>query len=165
MHKKQRNRSSKSKRREAKSQGINQLKKHLGTKNTKWTKRTENCNYDIDIVKTNQRLKSVGLKAETEVLIIAAQDQKLSSKHKNESIYGLCEQKTVHFPVLTPIERHNKIITWEIHKSYRIQKSEKWHKYQLEPITEAKEATIPWDFIMFNSISIFVGYLMLKPSL
>ena len=35
---------------------------------------------DVDDYKTNQRLRSTGLKAETEGLIIAAQDQNLPTK-------------------------------------------------------------------------------------
>ena len=55
-----------------------------------YTKRIGNA--DIDIVKTNWWLKSAGLKAETEKLLIAAEDQSLPTKDYQANIIKKMDQ-------------------------------------------------------------------------
>ena len=123
----------------------------------------------MDIVKTNQWLKRAGLKAETEGLIIAAQDLSLPTRNyqaniflknpdqtqyvdcvnkKNESIEHLMSNCCT----LTAIEyeeMHDKrghYIYLKVSKYYGILDCEKWEKHQPKPITESKGATILWEF-------------------
>ena len=130
-----------------------------------WFKNVQRIiNADRDIVKTNQLLKSTGLKVETEGLIIAAYNQILPTRNYPANIITngsnlictLCEVKietTDHLIysclILTPREckeSHDKIEHWKTCKYCTISNGEKWYKHQPEPLTEAKRATILWDF-------------------
>ena len=84
---------------EAKTWGLNQLKKAWEQKPLHGCYIQRIINVDVDILKTNWWLKNVGLKVKIERLIIAAQDQRLSTRNyqaniiKNESnpICWLCK--------------------------------------------------------------------------
>ena len=116
---------------------------------------------DVDDYKTNQRLRSTGLKAETEGLIIAAQDQNLPTKsyfarivkdgtsplcriyHKQEQtvdhIISGCPElaKTDH------LERHSKAaayIHWKVCQHYSIEVPER-----LRGMNTSTVVTILWD--------------------
>ena len=127
---------------EAKTQELNQLKNVWEQKplHGRYTQRIRNA--DMDIAKTNQWLKSTGLKMEAEGLIIAVKDLGLPTRNyqaniikklRSNPICRVCAQKTEsidHFvygcPILTPIEyieRHVKIghyIHWKVCKYYGI---------------------------------------------
>ena len=121
---------------------------------------------DVDDYKTNQWPRSAGLKAETEGLIIAAQDQNLPTKsyfaeivkdgtsplyricHKHEEtlghiISGCPEIAKTDYP-----ERHNKAaayIHWEACQHHSIEVPKRWYEHKPETATEYKEVTILWD--------------------
>ena len=130
----------------------------------KYPKRTKDA--DVDEVKTNKWLKSIGLKAETEGLIIAAQDQSLATRSYHHRIMkdgtdpqcricGKYEETINHIisgcPELAKTEyihRHDKAASylhWEICKEYKIKTAEKWYEHQPKTITENGEVTILWD--------------------
>ena len=130
----------------------------------KYPKRTKDA--DVDEVKTNKWLKSIGLKAETEGLIIAAQDQSLATRSYHHRIMkdgtdpqcricGKYEETVNHIisgcPELAKTEyihRHDKAASylhWEICKEYKIKTAEKWYEHQPKTITENGEVTILWD--------------------
>ena len=67
-------------------QGQNQLKNALDQKLLYGQCSQRNRNLDINIVKTNQWLKSAGQKVEIEGLIIAAQDHSLSLRNNQANI-------------------------------------------------------------------------------
>ena len=130
----------------------------------KYPKRTKDA--DVDEVKTNKWLKSIGLKAETECLIIAAQDQSLATRSYHHRIMkdgtdpqcricGKYEETINHIisgcPELAKTEyihRHDKAASylhWEICKEYKIKTAEKWYEHQPKTITENGKVTILWD--------------------
>jgi hypothetical protein len=116
---------------------------------------------------TYKWLKEAGLKAETEALITAAQDQALNTKaHKtkimnisNDSKCRLCksmDETTEHIlsgcQVLAGTEytkRHNEVAK-HIHRNlcenYGIQTPERAWMHQPEAVTETEEVKILWDF-------------------
>ena len=121
---------------------------------------------DVDQLNTNQWLRSDGLKAETEGLIIAAQDQTLPTRWYQHNIIkagtdplckvcGQYDETIDHIlsgcPELAKAEyiyRHNKVakyIHWKICKFYNIETNEKWYEHQPCIVTEGKEVTILWD--------------------
>ena len=121
---------------------------------------------DVDQHKTNQWLKSSGLKAETEGFIIAAQDQSLATRSYNASIIKdgtsplcrMCNKYDVTIdhivsgcPELAKTEyihQHDKAaayIHWKVCHNYNIKTSEKWYDHELETVTENEDVTILWD--------------------
>ena len=111
-------------------------------------------------------LKGTGLKAETEGLIIAAQDQSLATRfyhHKTikdgtSPLCRLCnryDESIDHTlsgcPELAKteyIKRHNNAagyVHWKILKDYNIKANDKWYEHQLETVTENEKVTILWD--------------------
>ena len=130
----------------------------------KYPKRTKEA--DVDQNKTNQWLRSTGLKAETEGLIIAAQDQSLATRSYHATIIKDGTQPTCRIcnsyeetidhtvsgcPELAKteyIQRHNKAaayIHWKTCQHYNIQVSDKCYEHEPPMVTENKEATILWD--------------------
>ena len=118
---------------------------------------------DVDFKQTNNWLKGTGLKAETEGLIIAAQDQSLATRlyhHKiikdgTSPLCRLCyryEESIDHIlsgcPELAKteyIKRHNNPIAymhWKILKHYNIKANDKWYEHQPETVTENENVTI-----------------------
>jgi hypothetical protein len=121
---------------------------------------------DVDQVKTNKWFKAHGLKAETEGLIIAAQDQSLATRSYHHRIIkdgtdpqcricGKHEQSIDHIisgcPELAKteyIQRHNKAaanLHWEICTEYMIKTTDKWYEHQPNTVTKKTEITILWD--------------------
>ena len=120
---------------------------------------------DVGDYKTNQWLRSTGLKAETEGLIIAAQDQSLPTKSYCKDCKGQ-HQSTVQdmpqarrnsrshhiwYPELAKtdyLKRHNKAAAY-IHRKacqhYGVEVSERWYEHKPETVTENEEVTILWD--------------------
>ena len=121
---------------------------------------------DVDQLQTHRWLKSAGLKAETEGLIIAAQDQSLATKSYHHRIIKdntdpkcrMCNQyeETIDHivsgcPVLAKTEymqRHNKAagyMHWKICQHYNIPTSEVWYKHEPESVVEKDNIAIMWD--------------------
>ena len=121
---------------------------------------------DVEHHKTNQWLKSSGLKAETEGFIIAAQDQSLATRSYHASIIKdgtspLCrmcnkyDETIDHIVSGCPelakteyIHRHNKAAAymhWKVCHNYNIQTSEKWYDHEPETVTENEDVKILWD--------------------
>ena len=116
---------------------------------------------------SNQWLKSAGLKAETEGLIVAAQDQSLATrnyqKHVSKTISDdrcrLCKEKPETIDHLVAgcsklastqyLERHNRVGTylhWKICQSAQIKTADQWYKHVPEPVVENEKMTLLWDF-------------------
>ena len=141
--------------------------------NGKFPKRTKEA--DVDQNKTNQWLRSTGLKAETEILIIAAQDQSLATrsyharfiKDGTDPMCRICnryKETTDHilsgcpeFAKIDYIQRHNKAaayIHWKTCHHYNIQVLDKWYEHEPATVTENKEVTILWDMQIHTDIEI-----------
>ncbi len=120
----------------------------------------------VDQQKTHQWLRSTGLKAETEGLIIAAQDQSLATRSYHHRIVKvrtdpqcrICkkyEETIDHIisgcPELVKTEYihgHNKAaayLHWKTCRSYKIRTTEKWYEHQPKTVTEKNDVTILWD--------------------
>ena len=150
----------------AKHQGQLQLRKTWEEKpmHGKYPKRTKEA--DVDQEKTNKWLKTNGLKAETEGLIIAAQDQSLATRSYHHRIIkdgtdphcricGRYEETIDHIisgcPELAKteyIQRHDKAaayLHWKICREYKIKTADKWYEHQPNTVTENDEITILWD--------------------
>ena len=115
---------------------------------------------------TNNWLKGIGLKAETEGLIIAAQDQSLATglyhhkiiKDGTRPLWRLCnryDESIDHIlsgcPQLAKteyIKRQNNAAAymhWKILKHYNMKANDKWYEHQPETVTENEKVTILWD--------------------
>ncbi|XP_071795627.1 uncharacterized protein [Asterias amurensis] len=150
----------------AKTKGHEQLQKTWEDKvmHGKYPKRTKEA--DVDQLKTHQWLKNTGLKAETEGLIIAAQDQSLATRSFHHRIIkdgidpqcricGKYEETVDHIisgcPELAKTEyihRHNKTaayLHWKICRHYNIETTGEWYKHQPTTVTENDVVTILWD--------------------
>ena len=123
---------------------------------------------DVDGYKTNQWLRSTGLKAETEGLIIAAQDQSLPTKsyfarivkdgssplcricHKYEETVDHIISGCPELAKTDYLERHNKAaaymyIHWKACQHYNVKVPERWYEHMPKTVTENEEVTILWD--------------------
>ena len=130
----------------------------------KYPKRTEEA--DVDQQKTHQWLRNAGLKAETEGLIIAAQDQSLATRSYRHRIIkdgtdpqcricGKYEETINHIvsgcPELAKSEymhRHDKVaayIHWKICQNYKVKAAEKWYEHQPPTVIDTDSVTILWD--------------------
>lgn len=150
----------------AKSLGLEQLKNTWEDKalHGKYAKRLNEA--DVDTYQSNQWLKAVGLKGETEGLIIAAQDQSLATRSYHHHIIkngtdpscricGQFEETVFHIisgcPELAKTEyvfRHDKAATylhWKICKAHQIKTNDKWYEHQPKTVTENDDVTILWD--------------------
>ncbi len=150
----------------AKDLGLQQLQKTWEDKvmHGRYPKRLKDP--DVDQQKTHQWLRNAGLKAETEGLIIAAQDQSLATRSYHHRIIkdgtdpqcricGKYEETIDHIisgcPELAKTEyihRHNKVaayIHWKLLGVYNINKSEKWYNHEPQTVTESDDVTILWD--------------------
>jgi len=106
------------------------------------------------------------LKAETEGLIIAAQDQSLATRLYHHKIIedgtsphcrlcNRCDESIDHIlsgcPELVKTEytkRHNNAAAymhWKILKHYNIKANDKWYEHQPETATENEKVAILWD--------------------
>ena len=126
----------------------------------------ENQGSRCDFKQTNNWLKGTGLKADTEGLIIEAQDQSLATRlyhHKvikdgTSSLCRLCnryDESIDHIlsgcPELAKseyIKRHNNdaaYMHWKILKHSNIKANDKWYEHQPETVTENEKVTMLWD--------------------
>lgn len=111
-------------------------------------------------------LNEAHLKPETESLLVAAQDQAISTNLIKASIHKttsdkkcrLCEHPTESIqhiisscPVLAKtdyIKRHNKVaghIHWKLCKKFEIETTEKWYEHQPQNVTENPMVKLLWD--------------------
>jgi len=133
----------------------------------KYPTRTKQADVYVDHHKTNQWLKSSGLKAETEALIVAAQDQSLATRsyHSRNIIEDgtkplcrLCSKydETVDHIVLgcpelaksEYIHRHDKAapyIHWKVYQKLNTDTAGKWYDHKPETVTKNQDATILWN--------------------
>ena len=121
---------------------------------------------DVDYHQTNKWLKATGLKSETEGLIIAAQDQSLSTRSYHHHIIkdgtdplcricGQFEETINHIVSGCPqlakseyINRHDKAGTylhWKICRANNIKTTDKWYEHEPPTVTENNDITILWD--------------------
>ena len=126
---------------------------------------------DIDKELTHKWLQSSGLKAETEGLLIAAQDQSLATRYYQHKIIKngaspkcrLChefDESIEHIlpgcPVLARkeyLERQDKALTyihWHICKHYEIEVTDKWYDHKPNTVNEGKDVTILWDMPIYT---------------
>ena len=117
----------------------------------------------LTITKTNQWLRSTGLKAETEGLIIAVQDQSLRAKSYfarivKDGTSPLCrvcqkhEETVDHIISVCPelakidfLERHNEAaayIHWKACQHYSIEVTERRYEHKPETVTENEDSTV-----------------------
>ena len=157
-------------------------RKGLGAIKCKWEQKPLHGEYaqrskdaDLDEANTHQWLRCAGLKAETEGIIMAAQDQGLHTrnyqanivKNGTDSKCRLCEDKieTIDHPVAEcPIpapkeykERHDKMgqcIHWIKCQHNNAQHAEHWCEHHPEPVTKGNDATILWDFTKHTDRSV-----------
>ncbi|KAF7218105.1 putative LOC107393841-like protein [Nothobranchius furzeri] len=121
---------------------------------------------DVEQDHTHQWLRSAGLKAETEGLLIAAQDQSLSTRlyhHKimkdgTDPMCRMCSQyeETIDHivsgcPTLARTEyihRHDRAasyIHWKICKHFHLPAADKWYEHQPPTVTENNNIAVLWD--------------------
>jgi len=127
---------------------------------------------DVEQSQTHRWLRSAGLKAETEGLIIAAQDQSLATRahqhyiFKNVSIDPTCRMCHEHdetvdhlvsgCPVLARnefIHRHDRAATyihWKILHHYNLPTASKWYEHRPSTVSEGNGVTILWDMKIFT---------------
>ena len=118
---------------------------------------------DVDDYKTNQWLRSTGLKAETEGLIIAVQDQSLRAKSYfarivkdgTSPLCRICQKREETVDHIISVchelakndflERHNKAaayIHWKTCQHYSIEVTERWYEHKPETVTENEDSTV-----------------------
>ena len=150
----------------AKALALDNIKKKWESKNMHGQYPSRIKEADVDFKQTNNWLKGTGLKAETEGLIIAAQDQSLATrlyhnriiKDGTNPLCRLCstyDESIEHIlagcPELAKVEylkRHNNAaayIHWKILEHYNIKATEKWYEHNPETVTENERVTILWD--------------------
>ena len=121
---------------------------------------------DIDKELTHKWLQSSDVKAETQGLLIAAQDQSLATRHYQHEIikngastkFRLChefDESIEHITSGCPaqprneyLERHDKAliyIHWHICKHYEIEVIYKWYDHKPNTVTEGRDVAILWD--------------------
>ena len=122
---------------------------------------------DVDQEKTHQWLCGMGLNAETEGCIMAAQDQSLFTRNYPSKIVKNGTDLKNHFcdqydeavdhlvsgcSILTPIEyknRHDRVgqyFQWKICTYYTTPHAEKWYEHRTTPVVEGENTTILSDF-------------------
>ena len=150
----------------AKEQGKQQLEMSWRDKamHGKYPKRVNDA--DVNKDQTHKWLRSAGLKAETEGLLIAAQDQSLATKSYHHRIMkdgtdplcricGKFEETIGHIisgcPELAKTEyihRHDRAASylhWKICRHYHINTDDKYYEHKPATVTENDDVTILWD--------------------
>ena len=121
---------------------------------------------DVDTEGSNLWLKSAGLKAETEGLIVAAQDQSLATRAYHKYIIkdgtpsecrmcGQFDETVDHIVSGCPnlarneyIQRHNKIaaaLHWTICRHFNIETTDKWYEHTPNTVMGNDSVSILWD--------------------
>ena len=121
----------------------------------------------VDLHDTCRWLRSPGLKAETEGLIVATQDQSLFTRNFQANIPHNREDPKCRFcrtsteiidhlisgcNILAPNEhtnRHNRVgqyVHWKICNHYDIETPNKWYEHELLPFVDTPKVTILWNF-------------------
>lgn len=123
---------------------------------------------DVDLHRTNQWLTNSGLKAETEGLIIAAQDQSLGTRFYHNSniikdgtsplcrICGMFDEYVDYvisgcreLAKSEYIQRHDNALSyihWKLCRNYNIMTSaDKWYEHKPETVVENEQAPILWN--------------------
>ena len=141
----------------AKSKGLKYLKSTWEEKplHGQYPLRTNNA--DVDQRKTHQWLRSSGLKAETEGLILAAHDQSLQTKNYQAKVMKnradrkcrICtqyeetiDQQISGCLILAPNEylnSYNRVpqyLNWKICNHYGAQHAKNWYEHKPEAVTE-----------------------------
>ena len=122
---------------------------------------------DLSSNDTWQWLQRGELKRETEVMIMAAQDQALRTRFIQRAIDGTkippkcrkCNRKDetlVHIASECPAlaqnqykKRHDTVaraVPWNLCKKYQMLWSNKWYGHQPQPVTENEKAKLLWDY-------------------
>lgn len=125
----------------------------------------------VDKEASMQWLSSAGLKAETESLILAAQDQALNTRYHQkkflkmdvDSKCRLCQGAEEHVnhiiagcPILAPVEylhRHNKVASylhWTILKDLGAEVTEHWYEHAPQKVTNVQDTVIMWDMAIYT---------------
>lgn len=120
----------------------------------------------IDVVMSTAWLRSAGLKAETESLIVAAQDQALNTRYHQKNILKqrtdskcrMCNKAEEHIShivsgcsTLAPTEyvnRHNRVasfVHWTMCRDLGSQVCGKYYEHKPEKVVDINETTILWD--------------------
>ena len=121
---------------------------------------------DVDYKRTNDWLKGIDIRADTEGLLIAAQDKSLATRLCHHRIVKdganplcrLCNKfdKSIDrilagCPELAKaeyIKKHNNpaaYMHWKILQFYDIQTTDKWYEHKPDTVTENEEVTVLWD--------------------
>ena len=141
----------------AKHQGRQQLRSKWGSKalHGNYPQRVKQA--DVDQDKTHRWLKAAGLKAETESLIVAAQDQSLPTRWYQHNILKKPEVdpkcRLSGCPELAKTEythRHNKAAAHmhrKICKEFGIEVKERWYEHEPKTVIENDTLTGPWQLI------------------
>ena len=116
--------------------------------------------------RTNQWLTSSGLKAETEGLIIATQDQSLAARFFHSNIIkdgtsplcrmcGTFDESVDHIICGCPelakneyIQRHDSTasyIHWKVSQNYNIMTADRWYEHKPETVAKREQTTILWN--------------------
>ena len=158
--------------------------KHQGRQQlrSKWESKTLHGKYpqqvkqaDVDQDKTHRWPKEAGLKAETEGLIIAPQDQSLPTRWHQHNIlkkadvdpkcrlWGRFDETIDHLisgcPELVKTEyfhRHNKAAAhmhWKICREFGIEVKERWYEHEPKAVT-GNSVTILWDILIHTDRTI-----------
>ena len=151
----------------AKHQGRQQLRSKWGSKELHGNYPQRVKQADVDQDKTHRWLKAAGLKAETESLIVAAQDQSLPTRWYQHNIlkkpdvdpkcrlcgsfYETIDHLVSGCPELAKTEythRHNKAAAHmyrKICKEFGIEVKERWYEHEPKTVIENDSVTILWE--------------------
>ena len=148
----------------AKNASLEDMKKGWREKplHGKYQLRTDHA--DLDKATTHQWLSSSSLKGETEGVILAAQDQSISTrvyqsrilKNGADSNCRLCteQEKTVDDHIISACpaifnteylqrnDRVAKFIHWTLCKTFNLSHTKKWYEHTPQPVIESTEVTI-----------------------
>ena len=150
----------------AKSQALDNIKQKWESKAMYEQYPSRITEADVDFKQAHNWLKGTGLKAETEGLIIAAQDQSLATTRYHHKIikdgtsphcrlYNRYDESIDHIlsgcPELAKteyIKRQNIAAAhmhWKILKHYNIKTNDKWYEHKPETFTQNEKVTTLWD--------------------
>ena len=151
------------------AKAMKQKAKSEGLKNlmSTWQYPLRANNTDVDQKKTQQSLRSSGLKALTEGFILAAKDQCLLTRNYQAKVImnradPRCRISTQYDETSDHLisgcatlarnkylNRHNRVpqyLHWKICKHYGTQHTENWYENQPEAVTETDTVATLWDY-------------------